>query len=176
MSRIYLSAKLQKLFPPIAPQARDNLPGSALGDWNALLFTVDRKKCVVLVNNKSYYAVFLAGILKKDLKNFPELFLTHLLRQLVYDKVIDTADTALIQEHYGQQALLRTNNDKKTLGTMNDFIFQFKAHCEGHPLDSIDLAAINHYINNSPTGAGRTGSRHYGWPAKDMKELVSNAG
>jgi hypothetical protein len=176
MTRIYLSAKLQKLFPPLAPPAGADLPGSVLGDWNAHLFTVDRRKCVVLVNNKSYYAMFMAGILKKDLKNFPEIFLAHLLRQLAYDKILDAPQSALIQKHYGQPMLLRTNNDKKALGTINDFIFQFRAHCGGQPLDTIDLAAINHFINNAPAGAGRTDNRHYGWPAKDMKELLSHPG
>lgn len=134
MSRIYLSAKLQKLFPPVAPQAQDNLSGSALGDWNAHLFTVNRKKCVVLVNNKSYYALFLAGILKKELKNFPDIFQTHLLRQLIYDHVIDISETALIKEHYEQLEFLRTNNDKKALGTINDFFFNLRPIARTIPL------------------------------------------
>jgi hypothetical protein len=35
--------------------------------------------------------------------------------------------------------LARTNNDWKTLGTMIDFIFQFKSHCAGKILEGDDL-------------------------------------
>jgi hypothetical protein len=48
------------------------------------LFTVDRTKCLILVNNKIYYTVFIPGILKKDLWDFSGLFLSYLLRQLTY--------------------------------------------------------------------------------------------
>ena len=172
MTRIYLTAKLQALFPPLNTDGKGAIPIAALGDWNGHLFTIGCRKCLVLVNNKSYYALFMVNIIKKDLARFPDLFLHHLLQQLTYDKVIDPGDYNFITAHYGQPQLVRTNNDRKVLGTINEFIFLFKAHGEEQPLDTLDLAAVNHYINDSLTGAGRIRAREYENLIEDMKALI----
>jgi hypothetical protein len=176
MFTIYLSNKLQKLLSPVELQSGNELATSFLGDWNAHLFTVDRRNCLVLVNNKTYYSVFIPGILKKDLRDFSGLFLTNLLRQLTHDQVIGTGEEALIREQYGNALLARTNNDRKTLGTMNDFIYQFKYHFSGQTIERDDLAAINHLINDSPTKSRGPGKNKVGWPIRDMKALVSQLG
>ena len=173
MTQIYLSAKLQALFPRLDADTASFAQPSILGDWNGHLFTVNRRKCIVLVNNISYYAVFLMNILKKDLLCFPDLFRSKLLQQLTSDKVITDEAYSSITEYLGQLQLKRTNNDRKALGTINEFIFLFKAHCESRAFESIDCSTINHYINTSPTGAGRTSQRHYGNPIKDMKDLLN---
>ncbi len=173
MTQIYLSAKLQALFPGLDAATLTLSQPSNLGDWNGHLFRVERRKCVILVNNVSYYAVFLVDILKKDLLNFSALFLDQLLRQLTYDKVITMEEYPVITAQLGQLQLRRTNNDRKALGTINEFIFLFKGHCEGRALNSIDLATINHYINNVPTGAGRTSKRLYGNTIDDMRSLIT---
>ena len=172
MTQIYLSAKLQALFPRLNADTANFIQPSILGDWNGHLFTVNRRKCIVLVNNISYYAVFLVDILKKDLRNFSDLFLDQLLRQLTYDQVITEGQYPVITAQLGRLQLRRTNNDRKALGTINEFIFLFKAHCEGQALDNLDCSTINHYINTSLTGAGRTSRRHYGNPIQDMKDLI----
>jgi hypothetical protein len=53
MYTIYLSNKLQQLLSPVGLQSGSDLATSFLGDWNAHLFTVDRRKCLILVNNKT---------------------------------------------------------------------------------------------------------------------------
>ena len=70
MTTIYLSAKLQALFPPFDAEVKSTYPNAALGDWNGHVFTLNRKRYLLFINNKTYYAVILAGVLKKDLLNF----------------------------------------------------------------------------------------------------------
>ena len=176
MATIFCSKKLQGLFGAVvSKQAVDTLP-SPLGDWNGHLFTVERRKCLVFINNKAYYSLFLADILKKDLANFPDLFLSNLIRQMLHDGVIDEQKIPLIKEAYGALTLARTNNDKKAIGTMNDFIYQFKVGCDWKygGFYQIDLAELNASINDTPVGAGGDGKRNYGWPIRDMKLLVDN--
>jgi hypothetical protein len=172
MTRIYLSAKLQALFPPFNMDAKNTYPNSVLGDWNGHVFTLNRKRLLILVNNKTFYAVILAGVLKKDLPNFSVFFQEHLLQQLAYDNIIILADYQLVKAHYGQAQLARTNNDRKVLGTINEFIFMIKVYHERQLTALHDVAALNHKINNSLTGAGRTGKRQYGKPIEDMKILI----
>jgi hypothetical protein len=59
---------------------------------------------------------------------------------------------------------------------MNDFIFQFKSHCVGRTMESIDLSAVNHFINGTPTKARGPEKKKVGWPIRDMKALVSQLG
>jgi hypothetical protein len=176
MYTIYLSNKLQKLLSPVDLQSGCDWATSFLGDWNAHLFTLDRRKCLVMINNKTYYTVFIPAILKKDLLDFSGLFLSYLLRQLTYDQVIGTGEEALIREQYGKAMLARTNNDRKTLGTMNEFIFQFKYHYAGQMMERNNLAAVNYLVNDSPTKARGPGKNKFGWPIRDMKELISQLG
>ncbi|MGV3588829.1 MAG: DUF6933 domain-containing protein [Adhaeribacter sp.] len=172
MTSIYLSAKLQALFPPFDAKVNSTSPNDTLGDWNGHVFTLNRKRYLIFVNNKTYYAVILAGVLKKDLSKFSAFFLAHLLEQLTYDNLISPADYPLITAHYGQAQLARTNNDRKVLGTINEFIFMIKAYCERQLVTPLEVAALNHKINNSLTGAGRTGKHLYGKPINDMKDLI----
>ena len=116
--------------------------------------------------------MILAGVLKKDLLNFSAFFQEHLLQQLTYDNIISPADYPLITAHYGQAQLARTNNDRKALGTINEFIFTIKVYGERQLTTNLNLAALNHKINNLLTGAGRTGKLLYGKPINDMKDLI----
>jgi len=74
MTRIHLSAKLQALFPPLKAEIKSAYPNSGLGDWNGHVFTLNRKRFLIFVNNKTYYAVILTGVLKKELSNFSAFF------------------------------------------------------------------------------------------------------
>jgi hypothetical protein len=78
----------------------------------------------MLVNNKSYYSVILADIKKADFNNFDTLFFNRLTEQLSYDKVIDPSEILLVVQKYSPLIFEKTNNDKKTIGTINEFIFQ----------------------------------------------------
>ena len=58
---------------------------------------------------------------------------------------------------------------------MNDFILQFKDGCQWHwgGLQYVDLRALNGNVNDTPVGASRQGNR-YGWPIKDMRQLIES--
>ncbi|AHM60911.1 hypothetical protein D770_13285 [Flammeovirgaceae bacterium 311] len=174
MTTIFCSHKLQTLIGKISPRPAEEVPSSPLGNWNAHLFTVERRKCLAFVNSKTYYSVFLADILKKDLRNFQDLFYANLIRQLLHDEVIDLARVPLVTETLGPLQLARTNNDRKAIGTMNDFISQFKFNCDWHygGFQHINLREINSRINDTPVGAGGNEQRNYGWPIEDMKTLI----
>jgi hypothetical protein len=172
MTTIYCTNKLKELFG--ASHFKDVASSeNKFGGWNGHLFYFDGKKCLIFVNNKSYYAVFLADIKKADLKDFTTLFLNRLTEQLVYDKVIDRSETLTTIQKFLPASLSKTNNDRKALGTINEFIFYFKFF-DTQEWGGKGLLGINNKINNSLAGAGREKKHDYGKPVEDMKELLNS--
>ncbi|MFN6089517.1 MAG: DUF6933 domain-containing protein [Cyclobacteriaceae bacterium] len=174
MTKIYCSHKLkdflgQKYFT----STEDSV--NPYGDWNAHLFYYDGRKNVILVNNKSYYSVFLIDIKKADFKDFSTLFFNRLTEQLQYDKVIGPTDVLITIQKYAPLHFARTNNDKKTIGTINDFVFQYEVRKEHDYWFDKNLLEYNSSINDSLTGAGRTSTSDYGRPIPDMQNLLNTS-
>ncbi len=174
MTKIYCSHKLkeflgQKFFTTTEDSS------NPYGDWNAHLFYYGGRKNLVLVNNKSYYSVFLTDIKKADFKDFSTLFFNRLTEQLQYDKVIGPSDVLVTIQKFTPLIFSRTNNDKKTIGTINDFVFQYEARKEHPYWFDKNLLEYNSSINDGLTGAGRTSTSDYGQPIKDMRTLLNTS-
>lgn len=174
MTKIFCSNKLkdflgQKYFIPTDDSS------NFYGDWNAHLFYFDRRKNILIVNNKSYYAVILEDIKKADFNNFSTLFFNRLTDQLLHDKVIDPSDILLTIQKYTPLIFARTNNDKKTIGTINEFVLHFQSNLATSYWRDKSLIEINSAINNSLTGAARTKKFDYGRPTEDMRTLLNTS-
>lgn len=172
MVTLYCSNKLREFLGSSYFAPQEAASPHPMGDWNVQLFYHDRKKNLLMVNNKSYYALVFEGIRKDDFKQLEDLFFSRLLTQLLYDEVIQKDDIPRILNHWGSVQLARTNNDRKVLGTINEFQLQYTLHKEAARFDGRPLLHINHCINTTPTGAAREGRRDYGHPIRDMKALI----
>ncbi|TNE82522.1 MAG: hypothetical protein EP332_00035 [Bacteroidetes bacterium] len=171
MTKLYCSHKLKdflgpKFFDPVDEGK------NRYGDWNAHLFYYGGRKNLILVNNVSYYAVFITDVRKADFKDFSTLFFNRLTEQLQYDRVIDASEVLITIQKYTPISFARTNNDKKTIGTINDFIYQYEVRKQHPYWEDRTLLDYNSSINNSMTGAGRTKSSDYGNPKNDMRKLL----
>jgi len=173
MTTIYCSNKLKDFIGSTRLTSVDNSTENPFGDWNSHLFYFDRHKHLIFVNNKSFYSVIIEDIKKADLKNFDKLFLNRLTDQLVYDKVIDISDALITIQKILPFRLTNTNNDKKTIGTMNEFIFAYKCSRDHPHWFDKPLIEINRSVNDTLTGAGRNKGRDYDRPIIDMKEILS---
>ncbi len=173
MTKIYCSHKLKDFLGQKFFISTED-PYNHYGDWNAHLFYYGGRKNLILVNNKSYYSVFLIDIKKADFKDFSTLFFNRLTEQLQYDDVIGPADLLITIQKYTPLVFSRTNNDKKTIGTINDYVYQYEVRKE-HPywVDK-NLLEYNSSINSGLTGAGRTSTSYYGQPIKDMRTLLNS--
>ncbi|WP_334113776.1 DUF6933 domain-containing protein, partial [Paucihalobacter sp.] len=113
---IHLTKKLEKLVKKLIskePEGSDAL----LGNWNATVFYVDRKKCWLITNADTKYNVVLTDIKASDLKRIEHLFKNAFYGQLVYDGIIIDFET--INAAIGSLQFLPTNNDRSTLGFQN---------------------------------------------------------
>ncbi len=174
MITIYCSHKLYSFFGKAAFEPADEFHLSPLGDWNGHIFSIARRKCLIFINNKTYYSLFLTNVMKKDFVNFRELFLTRIVEQMRYDQVIKHEDHKILDDHFVNVALARTNNDKKTIGKINDLIslYKYYFHIENESLSYDNILSDNSLINERLSGSPQSRNK-YIIPKKEMKELVA---
>lgn len=171
MPRIYCTKKLDGFIGNVDQDLPFDIIYRSLLDWNAHLFLAERKKCLVFVNNRTAYSVFIFGVSKKDLKNIDELFYGRLIEQLKHDKIIN--DNESFETFFPVEKLkfYKTNNDRKTIGRINDFVSLFKSHLfrkyEG--LTNMDIVHENGLINSTPTGIPGEIKKTWSSPVKNLK-------
>ena len=92
MSRIYCTKKFQSFVGQVDEKLPSDFNEISINDWNAHLFFLDKRKCLVFVNNLTFYTIFLTDLLKNDLKNIDLIFKERLQKQLVNDKIIENSE------------------------------------------------------------------------------------
>ncbi|GLU55192.1 hypothetical protein Dfri01_46530 [Dyadobacter frigoris] len=152
MVQIYCTQKLVKF---IKTGIKASLPRQE-HDWSAHLFFISGRKCIIFVNKQTLYTVMLLDIFKKDMAHINRLFLEAFIGQLKIDHILGSHE-ALIRDQYKEIILLSTDNDRKTLGTINNIISMFQ---------DMDLESARQYasegVNKMPWQA-----LQYGY-SKDM--------
>lgn len=170
-TNIHLTKKLEKLVKKLVskePEGSDAL----LGNWNATVFYVDRKKCWLITNAITKYNVVLTDIKASNLKNIEHIFKNAFYGQLVYDGIITDFET--INAAIGCLQFLPTNNDRSTLGFQNhslEALDWWKYQYGG--LDNMVIKELTHRLNTSPFHKdGRRAMNNYTDAIKEMKVLL----
>lgn len=174
MTRVYCTKKLKDIIGEVKETLPADFNDIKLSDWNAHLFYVDKRKCLVFVNILTYYSVFIADILKKDLINIDEIFLMRLKEQLLHDRVTDDFNKVISLTDGAKISFIKTNNNKKVIGRINDFINMFKVHCSvkyGH-LNKMDIVYENGLFNRSLTGQYTDIKKTITSPVENLKEKM----
>jgi hypothetical protein len=97
---------------------------SPLGDWYGHIFIVERKKCIVFINEPTMFVSLACGVVKADYRKIVPFFLKHL-------------EAALRNEAFGQNQIdfilgLHTNfgigktSNRTTVGALNNRIADTK--------------------------------------------------
>lgn len=175
MTTIYCSNKLKDFVGQTNLTTVDFLTENKFGDWNGHLIIYERKKHLILINNKTYYSVIIPDLKKVDIADLDSFFIERLIDQLIYDSVIEKTDTLIIMQRLLPVRLAKTNNDKKAIGTLNEFIYQFKVQHEFFDWHDKSITYINGKLNDTIVGASRPGKRDYGRPIDDMKSLINTS-
>lgn len=176
MVNIVCTKKLEKL---VGKKLMSSVAGSGypLGTWNANLFPLNGRKCLIAMNDVSYYTLIFLDILKKDLNNFQGLFYKRLIEQLDYDHIGFPVGSAPKLMGHCEPAFLSTNNNRKVLGTMNDFVYQVEYHFyEDYSGDftNTNICELNHRLTNNLVGALKPKKFDYGRPIEEMKKLLES--
>lgn len=140
MPTIFCSSKLASFIG-----LKTRLPSIVMNNWNAHLFTLQKRKCIAFVHKETFYSFVLFDILKKDLKNLKQLFLDAFLKQLAIDGLHSVAiEQTIIQDFYTFD-ISTTDGDKSTIGYLSDCIARVSIDREGNPET---IAAASNYVQS----------------------------
>ena len=118
-----------------------------IGNWNANIFHVNRRKWIFMINDKTCYSIIIPNILKKHLKNFDQLFSYRLIEQLNYDGISlnKTAENEILNDTL---FFCKTNNNRPIIGTMTQFIKDLNYYlCYHH--EEMTLPELNNRLTNN---------------------------
>lgn len=127
--------------------ARD--PDSLLGNWYVNLFTVDRKKTFLFMNERTLLSFIIFGVKKSNVQKMPEVFLRGLDQVLTLEG-FDTAEIDLVFDGYETIEFTKTDS-RRMLGNMNDLASLYRHFIlSDGGFDHCDLNEIISEINRSP--------------------------
>ena len=119
----------------------------SLGNWNANIFHVNRRKWIFMINERSCYSIIIPDFRKSDLKKFNEIFTNRLMQQLCYDGVKMNRDA--VQKIRDEQfSFTNTNNNRPIIGTMTQFIKDLNYFIFYHP-QQMSLPELNNKLTNN---------------------------
>ena len=125
---------------------------SFLGSWHANLLHIDRRKCVLFVNDKTLFNFIAPDVTRAEIKNLNELFNGYLSCILSSEGISDAVREKIKQE-YGEISYAGTSS-KSVLGSMNDLAFHYKyLILSGGGVHCADVPDIIHKLNHMPMGA-----------------------
>ncbi len=153
------------LKPPVGLEARE--PDTRLGHWYVNLFTVDRRKTFLFMNERTLLSFVIFGIKKSNVQEMPAVFLRGLVQLLTLEG-FKPPETERALAGYGSVEIVATDS-RKLLGNMNDLMFHYCHHIlwEGG-FRACNLNDILHRVNNMP-------QRNIGWayPVNMARELLA---
>ena len=148
---------------PATIEPRDNA-SEPLGDWCVNLLRIDRRKCLLFVNEKTLYSVIAIGLKKAHIQNIAIVF-----RDVFFGSLLDEGFSAEQSEkilaEYNEIALSKTT-DRSVLASMNDVAFRYDIWIldEGG-VENCNIRRIMMQANRMPMGA-----RSYAYSVDLLKE------
>lgn len=130
---------------------------SLLGSWYINLFVVDRRKCLIFMNERTLLSFILFGVKKSNTskETISELF----IRGVVQLLMLEDFAPELIEKFVEDCTIARfaKTDSRKVLGNMNDLVFAYE-HMIWHEggVNNCDLNSILYRINRTP-------QRNIGW-------------
>lgn len=113
--------------------------------WHANIITINRRKCLVLMNNQTGLNLTLFGLRKQQFKNLDDvikgslnqLFQLLEVEQSIRDQMLEAAD----------EIVYTKTKSRKVLGMMNELKFMIEGHTEGLKYEEIDAVHVNKHNN-----------------------------
>ena len=127
-------------------------PFSFLGSWHANLLYIERKKCLLFVNDKTLFNFLVPDVPRSQIKNLGTVFLRY-LGGIISDEGFEPAIQERILEEYSEIGYALTTS-KRVLGSMNDLANHYKYHViDGGGVHGCNLPEIIRSLNRMPMGA-----------------------
>lgn len=140
--------------------------------WNAHLFSIGGRKCILFTEKETCYCVLLIDVLKRDLKDINSMFYDAFINQLNADEIELPTNLSYVDKVNCELTLYSTDNDRSTIAVMNSLILDLKSYCDTK-FDKIEAARYfrQNIINGIPIG-----SRKYANAKKMMQTKMNRIG
>ena len=122
---------------------------SPFGDWYGHVFTVERRECIIFINEPTLFVCPALGVSKSDYHQII-LFFVGVLAQALRTVGFNEREINWIFAKHKGMAIGRATN-RSTLGSLNNRIADAKAHFawEGG-LDICDIGDVTKWLNETP--------------------------
>ena len=132
--------------------AGDEPAETTLGNWHVNLLLIDRRKCVLFVNDRTLFNFIAVGVKKPQLRELGALFMMNLSRALLEEEIsLDILNGILAEYKYLDYA---ATNSQSILGSLNDLAFHYKRYIqEAGGVASAPISNITQRLNRMPLKA-----------------------
>lgn len=163
----------KKLFDQIKKEPVTVDEENPLISWHANLLTVNRRKTIVLVNDKNRYVIVLHGLKAKDFNNLNEIFIQSIRSTFEQEGIVDDVIEQYIQSP--NEVIYSKTKDRKLVARMNracETLYFFEDLLDP---ESIHQPTINLSLSRDLVGDGNKGYFHPNeMMYKDLEELVGS--
>ena len=170
MQLLRCTGRLQKELGLKKSQLTDIEPRfSFLGPWHVNLIHIDRRKCVLFVNDKTLFNFLIPDVSRSEIRKLGDQFRNY-LQTVVASEGLSGSARSRIQEEYSDVVYAKSNN-RSVLGSMNDLAFHYKYRIQAAGgIHSHLVPSIISQLNHMPMGA-----IGYRYPIDALKELYETA-
>lgn len=158
-----LADVLRIKLPDITPLRRE-----PLYEWHANLFTFDRRKGVIMMNNQTRYCIVLYGLKAEHFKKFEHLVLSG-IEQAFLAEGFSVDDVTQYVSRCGDVVFTKTH-DRSVISQMNDMLY-LTSHWIGDYLPTSEICMVD---LNKKLGEVPVGSLKYAYPIDCLREAMND--
>jgi hypothetical protein len=138
-----------KLLGEIDDPPSSDSTSSPLGDWYGHIFTIERRKCIMFINEPTLFVCPALGVVKSEYRWIVPFFkeaLTRALRIMQFSR----SEVDWILAHHSELAIGRATN-RSTMGSLNNRITDTKTLIPWlGGLETCDIGEVTRSLNETP--------------------------
>lgn len=160
----------QKLITELKKKpAEQELEENQLWSWHGNVFLIERRKCVLVTNDLTRYAIFIPSLKKQDFEAFHMVFGQHLFKNMLHENLSQQQIEAVLSQ--AENIKYTKSNNRSVLGTMNEqrHIIEYSVAAEGG-LAGLDIYILHHDLNRIISSA-----IGYNYPIEMFKEKLDES-
>ena len=144
MPVIRCTAKLlAEIDDPVSPIITEPSP---FGDWYGHLFSIDRRKCIIFINETTLFVCFASSVVKAQYRHIVPFFL-EVLKSTLQNMPFTAKEMKCIMGFHNELSIGKTLS-RSTMGSMNNRIIDAKCLIEYH--GQCDDESITTSLNKTP--------------------------
>ena len=171
MQLIRCTAKLLKEIGLKKSELVDESPKfSFLGQWHANLVYINRRKCVLFVNDKTLINFIVPDVSRAEIKNLGHMF-ESMFHCILADEGYSQEQIKKIFTEYSEIGIGKSNS-RSVLGSINDLAFHYEhSILESGGCHSAEIPSIISRLNRMPMHA----SKNCIFPIDELQKLYPSA-